>query len=179
MAKSKPPVIIFVIKTFFITLFLSASISVISQYLTNRISAGFAFLVLFVIIIIGVVFDIIGIAFAACDNVAFVSKAAKRDKNAKRAIILLKNTPQVTSLCNDVIGDICGIISGAIGAAIVAKIILVNKSFDEFAMAIGISAVIAAITVALKAAGKNIAIKNSRQIVSTTAKILSPFWRVK
>jgi len=179
LAKEKPPVIIFVTKIFFITLFLSASFSVVSLYLTNNISVEFAVLVVIAIIIIGLVFDIIGLAFATCDNVAFVSQAAKRDKTAKRAIILLKNATKVTSFCSDVIGDICGIVSGSIGALIVAKIALSNETIDELAWAIGISAVIAAVTVASKAAGKNIAIRNSREIVGMIAKILSPFWRIK
>ena len=179
MAKAKSSFAVFVIRIFFITLVLSAGISIISQYLTNKISVQFAFLVLFIIMFIGVIFDTIGIAVAACDNVAFVSMAAKRDKSAKRAIILLKNAPKVTSFCSDVIGDICGIVSGAIGTAIVAKIILINESFNEFSWIIGISAVIAAFTVAIKAVGKNMALKNSKWIVGAISKVLSPFWRVK
>ena len=179
MAKGKPPFVIFVIRIFFVTLILSAGISIVSQYLTNKISVQFAFLVLFIIMFIGVIFDTVGIAVAACDNVAFVSRAAKRDKSAKRAIILLKNAPQVTSFCNDVIGDICGIVSGSIGAVIAAKIILISNSLPEFSWVIGISALIAAFTVAIKAAGKNFALKNSKEIVSFISKILSPFWRVK
>ncbi len=177
MANNKSSFWLFSVKIFFITLFLSASISVVSQYLTMQISLYFALLVLLIIVLFGVVFDIIGVAFSTCDSVPFVSLAAKRNKAAKQALKLLRNAASVASFCNDVIGDICGIVSGAAGAVIVTKLIVDNPTYNEIAWTIAVSAIIAAVTVALKALGKHFAMVHSKKIVSGISYFLSLFRR--
>lgn len=167
------------LKIFFITFLLAGVISLLAEYFTNRIDIVFAFLVLLFIILIGVAFDIIGTAFATCDKTPFVAMASKKIKKAREALTLLKNAAAVANFCNDVVGDICGIVSGAAGAAIAAKIILDQPEFPQIIVGILLSAGIAAVTVALKAIGKNIALKNSKQIVSGISSFLSFFMRDK
>src|SRR5690554_1632429 len=70
---------------------------------------------LIVIIIIGVVFDIIGIAVTAASEVPFLSMASKKKRGAINAVRLIRKADQVSSFCNDVVGDICSIISGSAG----------------------------------------------------------------
>ncbi len=135
------------------------------------IAAGFV--VLF-IMLLGVVFDLIGIAFATCDPTPFVSMASKKIKRAKSALTLLKSADVVSNICNDVVGDICGIVSGAAGAAIVLKIALAGH-VDDFAISIAVPSVIAALTISGKAIGKTIAINNNKQIVGFVSYVLMFF----
>jgi len=167
------------IKIFFITFILAAAISLLTEYFSDRIDVVFAFFILLLIILTGVIFDIIGVAFATCDKKPFVAMASKKIKKAKEALRLLKNAAAVANFCNDVVGDICGIVSGAAGAAIAVKLIADNPKFPEIIMGILISASVAALTVALKSIGKNIAMKNNKEIVSTISLIFSFFMRDK
>ena len=163
------------LKIFVITFLLAAAISFFTEYLTDHISIYFAAVVLLIIILVGVVFDIIGVAFATCDKKPFVAMASKKIKKAREALMLLKNAAAVANFCNDVVGDICGIISGAAGAAIGAKIIFDDPRFPQIVVGILISASVAAATVALKSIGKNIALKNNKRIVSGISAFLSFF----
>lgn len=147
----------------------------VAQYMTAKMSVLAAAAVLFAIILLGVVFDVIGVAFSTCDITPFVALASKKDKSARQALSLLKNAAAVSNFCNDVIGDICGIVSGAAGAAIAVKILTEQPAWSEIAVTIGLSAVIAACTVALKSAGKSIALKNNKIIVGNISRILSVF----
>jgi CBS domain containing-hemolysin-like protein len=167
------------IKIFFITFLLAAAISLLTQTLSGTVNLFVAFLILFIIIMIGVVFDVIGIAFATCDKKPFVAMASKKIKKAREALMLLKNAAAVANFCNDVVGDICGIVSGATGAAIAVKIIANNPQFPEIVLGILFSATVAALTVALKAIGKNVALKNNKQIVSSISSFLSFFTKDK
>ena len=72
-----------------------------------------------------------------------------------------------------------GLVSGAAGAAIAVKLITDNPKFPEILVGILISASVAALTVALKSIGKNIAMKNNKEIVSTISLIFSFFMRDK
>jgi CBS domain containing-hemolysin-like protein len=133
-----------------------------------------AFIIL-IIMLIGIIFDIIAMAFASCDPAPFISMASRKIKKAKSAIKLLQNADIVSNICGDVVGDICGIVSGAAGAAISIKIAVTEES--NFIWAIVISSVIAAVTVAGKAAGKTIAIKRNKEIVSFVSYIYMFFVR--
>lgn len=163
------------LKIFFITLLLSGSISLVTEYFMGRIHVAVAIMILLIIIFIGVIFDIIGVAFSVCDKTPFVALASKKAKGARRALKMLKNAASVSNFCNDVIGDVCGIISGAAGAAIAAKFIAEASSGFELAIGIGVSALTAALTVALKAAGKTYAMKNDKKIVKAISGILNVF----
>ncbi len=154
------------LKVFIITLVLTAGISVVTEMLMNNMSILAAAFIILVIMLLGILFDIIGIAFATCDPTPFVSMASKKIKKAKSAIRLMQNADIVSNICGDVVGDICGIVSGAAGAAVAVKIAVQAMGTTEFVWAIVVSSMIAALTVAGKAAGKSIAIRNNKQIVS-------------
>jgi len=153
------------LKIFFITLIISAGVSVIAEYFISSVPLIVAVIILSGLIALGVVFDIVGVAFASCDPKPFIAMSAKGDKKAHYALKMLKNADIVSNFCNDVIGDICGIVSGAAGAAITLKALVFNAEMPEMAMSIIVSALIAACTVSAKAVGKNIAFKNSKNIV--------------
>ncbi|MEX1307437.1 MAG: hypothetical protein AB1Z19_02825 [Eubacteriales bacterium] len=158
------------LKIFFISLLLAAVVSVVAEYFTQGLSVFAAFFILILIVVLGVLADVVGVAFATCDQQPFIAMSAKRIPNAKAALNLLKKADIVSNFCNDVIGDICGIVSGAAGAAIALKVVTQaaaeGQSLIESGVAIGLSSLIAASTVAGKAIGKTIAMKRNREIVS-------------
>lgn len=165
------------LKVFLISLVLTAGISVITEMLMDNLSIVAAALLILVIVMIGVIFDIIGIAFASCDQKPFVSMASRKIKRAKSALMLLRNAGVVSNICGDVVGDICGIVSGAAGAAIAIKIMAQAPTTPEIVVTIAISSIIAAVTVAGKAAGKKFAINKNKQIVSFVSYVLMIFLR--
>ncbi|MEZ4357208.1 MAG: hypothetical protein R2876_01035 [Eubacteriales bacterium] len=167
------------LKIFFITLILAAAFSFLTEYFMNDLNIIVAVLLVLLVLLIGVAFDIIGIAFATCDKTPFVAMASKKVKGAKNALMLLKNATSVSNFCNDVIGDICGIVSGAAGAAIAVKIILISPTIPKLLLGIAISSFIAAMTVSLKSAGKKYAVNKNKQIVQDISKVIGIFSREK
>ena len=176
MAKKKKGVKLWALKIFFITLILTAGVSVISESLMGNLPTVAAVFIILFIILVGIVFDLIGIAVATCDSKPFIAMASKKIKRAKSAIRLLKNADIVSNICGDVVGDICGIVSGAAGVAVAIKVAM-SGSAQEIVWVIVISSIIAALTVAGKAAGKTIAIKRNKEIVSLVASVVMVFAR--
>lgn len=156
-----------------ISFVLSILILFASTSLFKSISPPFAFLVVFGIIIIGVIFDVIGISVTAADETPFHSMASKKLRGAKQSIKLLRNAPKVSSFCNDVVGDICSVVSGAAGTAIVYKLFINSKNISLYEVVLG--ALIAAFTVGGKAFAKNIGINNANYIVYKVGRTLSFF----
>ncbi|MGI6154275.1 MAG: hypothetical protein ACOYJB_10710 [Christensenellaceae bacterium] len=163
------------IKIFFITLIISAGVSVAVEYFIGELSLVAAIGVLAAIIFVGILFDIIGVAFSSCSEEPFIAMSAKKDERAHHALKLLKNADIVANFCNDVIGDICGIVSGAAGAAIALKALVMNAELSEMAVSIAVSAIIAACTVAGKAQGKSFAFKKNKDIVMMIGSIANFF----
>ncbi|MBC5647211.1 hypothetical protein [Christensenella tenuis] len=153
------------IKIFFITLFISAGVSVAAEYFISNLSLPASVGILAALIAVGVLFDIVGVAFASCDQAPFIAMSAKKNAKAHYALKMLKNADVVSNFCNDVIGDICGIVSGAAGAAITLKALVFEFPFPDLVVSIAISALIAAATVAGKAWGKTIALRKNKDIV--------------
>ena len=152
---------------FLITIFISGLISLISDEVMASSSLGVAFLILFVIIFVGIIFDIIGMAVATAEEKPFHSMAARKVPGAQEAIRLLRNAERVSSICNDVVGDICGVVSGSASATI-ASLILAHVELD-WPRGIGLlmSALAAGFTVGGKAVGKTIAVNSATEIVHT------------
>lgn len=159
-------------KITFYTIIISGTASLLSESTLPNVNAYVAFIILVLIIFLGVIFDIIGTAVTAANEVPFHAMAAKKDKAAKTAVKMIRNASRVSNFCNDVIGDVCGIISGSVGVVIVAKVLMYFSSSYEVLVAALISATIAGATVGGKAVGKKIAITNSNKILYTVAKLI-------
>jgi CBS domain containing-hemolysin-like protein len=145
-----------------------------SNFILDNVNVYFGLLIIILFIIIGVIFDMIGIAVASADEKPFHSMASKRVKGSRTAIKLIKNAEKVSAFCNDVIGDICNIISGSAGAVVAAQ--LSSKyHFDIVITALIVTALIASITIGGKAMGKSYAINKSEVIIYKFAKIISTF----
>ena len=173
--KERNKTIRWVVTIFLITIVISGTISFASNELMSVSSVGVAFVILLVIIFIGIVFDIVGVAVTSADEKPFHSMAARKVTGAQEAIALLRNAERVSSICNDVVGDICGVVSGSASASIAAQLIVhFSGSVGQLVM-LGMSAFVAGLTVGGKAIGKTVAIGSCTQIVSTVGKIIWMF----
>lgn len=161
-----------VITVFITTIFISGTISFISDEIMENSSIFVAFVILLVIVMLGILFDIIGVAVTSADEKPFHSMAARKVAGAQEAIRLLRKAERVSSICNDVIGDICGVVSGSASATIAAQV-LRNFSFTwPQIVTLIMSALVAGLTVGGKAIGKSFAIGSCTQIVHGVGKVL-------
>lgn len=131
-----------------------------------------AFLILLAIVLLGIIFDVVGVAVTSADEKPFHSMAARKVSGSIEAIRLLRSAERVSSICNDVVGDICGVVSGSASATIAAQIL---RTFDfswPQMVSLLMSALVAALTVGGKAVGKTVAINSCTEIVSGVGKIL-------
>ena len=131
-----------VVTVFLITVVISGIISLVSDEVMDSSSLPVAFLILLAIVMVGIIFDIIGMAVASADEKPFHSMAARKVPGSQEAIRLLRNAERVSSICNDVVGDICGVVS------------------------------VAGLTVGGKAIGKTFAVNSCTQIVHMVGKVL-------
>ena len=92
---------------FLLTFILSAAFSYISTHGVENISIGPALVILVVVVLLGVLFDVIGVAVTCATEDEFHAMATKKVKGAKTAIKLIRSAPRVSNICADVIGDIC------------------------------------------------------------------------
>ena len=161
-----------VITIFFVTIVVSGLISLISDEDMERSGMVTAFLILLGIIFIGIIFDIVGMAVATADEKPFHAMAARKVPGAKASIALLRNAERVSSICNDVVGDICGVVSGSASATIAGQV-LANFEFSwPDVVTLGLSALVAGLTVGGKAVGKNIAVSSATQIVHGVGRVI-------
>ena len=153
------------------TFILSVLFSFISNKVISNLSMFAGLLVLVLVILVGVIFDLIGVAVTVANEEDFHAQASKKIKGAKTSINMIRNSAKVSNFCADVIGDICGVLSGAISAMIALKLT------ENFGMSSNIqfvfSAIVASATVGGKAVTKEIAKSNSTQIVNFVSKIIS------
>ena len=95
------------IEVFVMTFILSMVFSYISTNGVSNLSLIPAILILIAVILVGIIFDIIGVAVTVANEHEFHAKATKKVKGSKDSIKLIKNAPRVANICADVIGDIC------------------------------------------------------------------------
>lgn len=161
---------------FGMTIGISAAMSFLSNELLSGGSMALSFAVLLIIVLVGILFDIIGMAVTAAEEKPFHAMAAKKIPEATIAIWMLRRAERVSSICNDVVGDICGVISGSASAVIAAEVVSGMTPGIAGLIQLLMSAVVAGLTVGGKAFGKSLAMNNSTTIIHTAAKLL---YRVK
>ena len=161
-----------VIIIFLATVLASGIISLASDVLMDASSMAVAFVILLIIVLIGIVFDIIGMAVASADEKPFHSMAARKVIGAQESIRLLRNAERVSSICNDVVGDICGVVSGSASATIAAQ--LISKFDFSWPQIVGLlmSSLVAGLTVGGKAIGKTFAVNSCTQIIHSVGKLI-------
>lgn len=162
-----------IVTIFLSTVVISALFSSVSGALLGGAELMPAFGILLTIILIGIFFDVIGVAVTAADVKPFHSMAAHKAHGAQEALSMLRNAEKVSSFCNDVVGDICGVISGTASASIVVLMLgSVAASGAMQGMEIVMAAVVSGLTVGGKAIGKSIAMCNSTKIVHLAALVV-------
>ena len=147
----------------FILSFIFGSISTLASNMNVLLLS----ILLIVIIFVGIIFDMIGVAVLSCEESTFHAKASRKITGSKECIKLIKQANKTSSVCNDVIGDICGIVSGTISASLVVLLL------DTPLMSILLTAVVSSLTVGGKAIGKRIAIEKCEDIIFLVGKLLS------
>lgn len=164
-----------VIKTLILTFVLSAVFNLFSTAVMDRTSIFVAVLILLFIISVGIIFDLIGTAITTAEETAFHSMAAKKIKGAKAAIRLVRAKDKAANFCNDIVGDICGIVSGSAAAAVIAFLNREARGIMVLICSLGITGLVAALTVSGKALCKTVAIKYNNRIIYEVAKLLAIF----
>lgn len=160
-----------------VTFFLSMILSLLAANVIQNLSWYYSVIVLFIMILLGIIFDILGIAVTAAREAPFHALAAKKERGAKQAIKLIRNAEKMSNIFNDVVGDIAGIISGTTTASIVAYTAYIYSVKNDVALSTVMTALTAALTVGGKAAGKAFAIKNANDIIYKFSKAISLFYR--
>ena len=168
-----------VITIFLATIAISATISLVSDFVMGKSSMIVAFFILLMIVFIGIIFDIVGMAVATADEKPFHAMAARKVKGAKECIRLLRNAERVSSICNDVVGDICGVVSGSASATIAAQILSNFELSFASVVPLALSSLVAALTVGGKAIGKGIAVSSCTDIVYHAGRVIYAVTHVK
>lgn len=158
--------------TFGMTVGISAAMSFLSNEVLSAGGMVLSFIVLLAIVLIGIIFDIIGMSVTAADEKPFHSMAAKKVPEAAVAIRMIRRAERVSSICNDVVGDICGVVSGSASAVIAASVVMDMQPSIASLIQLLMSALVAACTVGGKAFGKSIAMNNATLIIQTAAKLI-------
>ena len=159
-----------------IAFLISFGFSFLSSLLLPKVSVAIGTFIVILFILIGVLFDMIGVSVAASEEKVFHSMNSRKVKGADIAVLFKKNADKVASFCNDVIGDICGVISGSAGVTIATNI----SSYlhvSLFWTGLIITALIASFTIGGKALGKSFAMNKSNIILYEFAKFISNFYK--
>lgn len=164
--------------TILLTFFLSVVISFFTASRLQDVSLMVALAILFVIILVGIIFDMIGMAVATASDIPFHAMASRKVAGAYYSIKLIKHNEKVSNICNDVIGDICGIVSGSIGSVVVADIVFMHGC-NFLLTSLLVTGMISSLTVGGKAAGKTVAINNCNSIIYIVGRIFYFFGRKK
>ena len=156
---------------FCLAVILSAGLSLTSEFLLSGAGIVLASCVLLLFILLGIAFDVIGVAVTAADPRPLNSMAAHKERGAKEALLLVRHAGRVSSVCNDVVGDICGIVSGVTGAVIVARICAAS-GWNAIAVSVGVTALISGLTIGGKALSKTFAIRRGTDVTHWVGRFL-------
>ncbi|WP_026689324.1 hypothetical protein [Alteribacter aurantiacus] len=152
-----------------ITLVLAAIFAIISTLVLSGVIWAVGMMIVFMIVLIGVIFDTIGVAATAANEKPFHAMAAERLPGAKQSVHITRNADKFANFCNDVIGDIAGVISGTASAYVVLQLSFQmgygEGSNMQFIINVIFTSIVAALTVGGKSVGKTLAIEYSTPII--------------
>ena len=165
------------IKIVIISVVASMVFTLASTEILGRAGYILSFTILAIFVVVGIIFDVIGIAVTVATEAPFHSMAAHRERGAAESLRLIKNADKVTSFCNDVIGDVTGIVSGTTAALIAARL-MAGLHTENLLFPLLISGAVTGLTVGGKAIGKTFAFNKSTIIVLSVGKLIN-FLRIK
>ncbi|WP_040951335.1 hypothetical protein [Gorillibacterium massiliense] len=154
-----------------VTFILACIITITSTAVLEGVSWAIGMVIVLMIVMVGIIFDIMGLAAAAATEAPFHGMASKKLPGAKHAIYIVRNADRFSNFCNDVVGDVASVISGAASAAVVIKLLGGNGGMAETFISIVFTACVSAMTVGGKALGKSYAIHNSTKVVLLIGKL--------
>ena len=162
-----------------ISLVLGLVVAFGAEVVLSDTTIAVAVVLIVVLVLLGVLFDMMGLAVASCDPVPLRSMASRKVRGARHALRLVDNAHKVSSIFNDIVGDSIGIITGVCGAALAIVLAGSLQGLARIAVAVAVSAVIAALTIGSKAAMKGVAIRHSTKIVLTLGRLMAIFRKEK
>lgn len=165
-----------VIFVFFLSFVLSLLMSWSSSTALSAVGITLATLTVLILVTIGILFDILGVAVTSADKPPLVAMTTRRVPGARQALWMVQNADRMASICNDVVGDICGIVSGATGAVIVARL-QKGLNLESVLISVGVTALISGATIGGKALGKPFAMNQSKRVVHLAGRFLHLFHR--
>jgi CBS domain containing-hemolysin-like protein len=160
-----------VVKIIIISVAVAMAFTFLSSAALGSVGLVLAFVILMLFVLLGVVFDAVGVAIMSAAEAPFHSMAAHRERGAQEALRLIKNAEKASSICNDVVGDIAGIVSGTTAALVAARLVA-RLSAREALVQLVISGLVTGATIGGKAVGKAFAIRNSTAIVLRVGKVI-------
>ena len=165
---------LWIIKIVSLAFFLSLGFSFMTDSVVPNVPIFLSAVILILFILLGIIFDMIGISATVAENKVFHSMASRKIKGSKTALQLIKNNSKVSSFCNDVVGDVCGIISGSAAVTIAMSI---SRAFNINLVIVSLilTSLIASITIGGKAIGKSYAINKSNAILYRFARFIDLF----
>ena len=163
-----------IIRITLISIVTSMVFSFVSSEVLDGAGYAVAALLLILFIIIGIVFDMLGVAVTSAQEAPFHSMASHREYGAKSALKLVRRSDRVASICNDVVGDISGIVSGAT-AAVIAGNISRDAGRSSVVTQLLVTGLVAGLTIGGKACGKAAALNRNVQIVLLAGKVSAFF----
>lgn len=161
-----------------LTFGISLGMSFVSGVTLPKVPTIVGIMIVLLFILIGVIFDMIGVSVTASDLSVFNSMSSRKVKGAKLAVRFKQNADKVSSFCNDVIGDICGVVSGSCCITITSNIAN-NFNLNYLITSLIVTSIVSALTIGGKAIGKNIAINKSDIILYKFCLFINHFWKVK
>lgn len=163
-----------ILKITLLAFILSIGFSFLCEMALPKVDLLIEILLIFLFILLGVLFDMVGVSVTSADIEPFNSMSSRKVRGAKTAVRLIQKADKVSSFCNDVIGDICGIVSGSAGA-IVAVSLSNHFSVSPLITTLITTACIASLTIGGKALGKGYAVNKNNIILYKFAKFISRF----
>jgi CBS domain containing-hemolysin-like protein len=139
-------------------------VSLPAQAAVQRLGAPPALGLVALLVIVGVLGDLVGVAAAAADEPSLHAMAAKRLPGARAALHLKRRADRVTSVAGDIVGDIASTISAAAGAAIALRVAAASGWPAELTAAVAIGGV-AGLTVGGKAFVKGLALRHANRVL--------------
>lgn len=167
-----------ILTIFIISFAISFSLSFVSEITVPNFNLIIGIIVTLLFIILGILFDIIGVSVTTADPKVFHSMNSRKVRGANIAVLFKKNSDKVSSFCCDVVGDICGVISGST-AVTIATLISKVTSINIFLMTLITTAVVASLTIGGKAIGKSFAVNKCDIILYEFSKFVSYFYKCK
>ncbi len=154
---------------------LSLVVSVTVLLVTQRSMSGaggtvFAAAVVAVVIAIGLVFDMVGVAVAAAPAQPFHARAARDHAGAAQSLRLLRHADRVANFCLDFVGDVAGTLTGALATAAAYRLAGGGDVVLWGALAVG---AVAGANVGFKAVAKAVALADAVAVVRLAGEVLS------